>query len=190
VTINDHGGSSVRADPRVRSGRLRELGPLNWVVWRLISVGMRVPDAHLFGTLGRARGLFRGWLYYSAKLMPGGKLSSFEREIMILRIAHLRGSAYEFDYHTRIGRRAGVTPEVRERIRAGAQAPSWNDRERTLLSAVETLVRDRDIDDATWARLAEHYDPRALIEIVLRFAHYDGLATTVRVLRIPRDWQR
>jgi alkylhydroperoxidase family enzyme len=190
VTINDHGGSSVRADPRVRSGRLRELGPLNWVVWRLISVGMRVPDAHLFGTLGRARGLFRGWLYYSAKLMPGGKLSSFEREIMILRIAHLRGSAYEFDYHTRIGRGAGVTPAVRERIRAGAQAPSWNDRERTLLSAVEMLVRDRDIDDATWARLAEHYDPRALIEIVLRFAHYDGLATTVRVLRIPRDWQR
>jgi|GEM_PF-4345079 len=27
------------------------------------------------------------WLYYRGKLMPGGKLSSFERQIMILRIA-------------------------------------------------------------------------------------------------------
>jgi alkylhydroperoxidase family enzyme len=149
---------------------------------------MGVPDAQLFGTLGRARGLFRGWLYYSAKLMPGGKLSSFERETMILRIAHLRDSAYEFDYHTRIGRRAGVTPEIVDRVRTGADAPAWNDRERALLSAVDGLVHDKDLDDATWARLAEHYAPRQLIEIVLRTAHYDGLATTIRVLRIPRDW--
>jgi alkylhydroperoxidase family enzyme len=188
VTVSSQESKFVRADPRVRSGRIKELGPLNWVVWRLISAGMRVPDAHLFGTLGRARGLFRGWLYYSGKLMPGGKLSSFEREIMILRIAYLRDSAYELDYHTRIGRRVGVTPEVLESVRAGAQAPAWNDRQRTLLSAVEALAHDGDLDDATWTALAEHYDPRQLIEIVLRFAHYDGLATTIRVLRIPRDW--
>lgn len=87
---------------------------------------------------------------------------------MILRIAYLRDSAYELDYHTRIGRRVGVTAEVFERVRAGAQAPSWNDRQRTLL-AVEALAHDGDFDDATWARLAEHNDPRQLIEIVLRF---------------------
>jgi alkylhydroperoxidase family enzyme len=179
---------AVRVEPRVRSGRFKELGPFNWLVWRVISRGMGVSDAHLFGTLGRARGVFRGWLYYSATLMPGGKLSAFEREIMILRIAHLRESLYESDYHTRIGRRAGVSSDVLESVQAGAQAPLWNDRQRALLVTVDNLIRDKDIDDDTWAELARHYSTAALIEIVLRTVHYDGLATTIRVLRIPRDW--
>ncbi|NLU83100.1 carboxymuconolactone decarboxylase family protein [Rhodococcus sp. HNM0569] len=173
---------------RIRPGRLRALGPVNWVLWRVLSRGAGTTDAHLFSTLGRAKGLFRGWLFYSAHLMPGGRLSRFETELIILRVAHLRGSAYEFDHHTRLGRRAGVTDALRERVVAGPDTPGWSPREHALLGAVDRLVETKDLDDETWHALAEHLDERRLIEFCLLVTQYDGLATTIRTLRIERDF--
>ncbi|WP_378743292.1 carboxymuconolactone decarboxylase family protein [Nocardia brasiliensis] len=173
--------------PRISPGRLRELGPINWVVWQVLSKAAGTDDAHLFSTLGRTGGLFRGWLHYSGKLMPGGRLPRHESELVILRVAHLRGCEYEMDHHIRLGKRAGVTPEILDRLRTGPDAPGWSDKHRALLAAVDQLVRTRDLDDAHWASLAEHYDERSLIEIVLLVNQYEGLASTITALRIQRD---
>lgn len=177
-------------EPRIAPGGFRELGPLNWALCRVISLGAGTPDAHLFSTLGRTKGLFRGWLHFSAKLMPGGKLPRHETELAILRIAHLRSCAYEMDHHIRLGRRAGVTPEILERVLAGPTAPGWNDTHRALLTVVDQLVDTKAVDDKAWAELAQHYDERKLIEIVLLIAQYDGLATTIGALGIQRDAHR
>src|SRR5690606_36656564 len=121
------------------------------------------------------------------KLMPGGRLSRHESELVILRVAHLRACEYETDHHIRLGRRAGVTPEILDRIRTGPADPAWSDRHRALLAAVDQLVTTRDIDDANWSALAAHYDERRLIEIVLLINQYEGLAATITALRIRRD---
>ncbi len=173
--------------PRISPGRLRELGPLNWVVWQVLSRAAGTGDAHLFSTLGRTRGLFRGWLHYSGKLMPGGRLPRHESELVIIRVAHLRDCDYEMDHHIRLGKRAGVTAEILERLRTGPAAAGWSDKHRALLAAVDQLVQKRDLDDDTWTELASHYDERSLIEIVLLINQYDGLASTITALRIQRD---
>ena len=153
-----------------------------------LSIGAGAPDAHLFSTLGRAGGLFRGWLHYSGKLMPGGRLQRHESELVILRVAHLRDCGYEMDHHIRLGRRAGVTSEILDRLRSGPDAEGWNAKHRALLTAVDRFVATKDIDDDTWSALAEHYDERKLIEIVLLTTQYDGLATTIGTLRVARDF--
>ncbi|MEV0295587.1 carboxymuconolactone decarboxylase family protein [Nocardia sp. NPDC050710] len=175
------------SQPRISPGRLRELGPINWAVWQMLSRAAGTPDAHLFSTLGRTKGLFRGWLHYSGRLMPGGKLPRHESELVILRVAHLRECEYETDHHIRLGLRAGVTPEILERLRSGPSAPEWSAKHRALLTAVDRMVTTRDIDDATWSELAAHYDERCLIEIVLLINQYEGLAATITALRIQRD---
>lgn len=174
--------------PRIPPGRFKELGPVNWAVWRVLSTASRTPDAHLFSTLGRTGGLFRGWLHYSAKLMPGGRLPRHESELVIIRVAHLRECRYEMDHHERLGRRAGVTREILERILEGPGAPGWSDRHRALLTAVDEMVATKNITDGAWSALAAHYDDRRMIEIVLLITQYDGLATTIGVLRIDRDF--
>ncbi|MEC3919685.1 carboxymuconolactone decarboxylase family protein [Nocardia sp. CDC160] len=174
--------------PRIAPGRLRELGPVNWVVWQALSRAAGTNDAHLFSTLGRTGGLFRGWLHFSGRLMPGGSLPRYESELVILRVAHLRQCEYEMDHHIRLGRRAGVTAEILDRLREGGPtAAGWTDRERALLTAVDQLVTTRDLDDDTWQRLAAHYDERRLIEIVLLINQYEGLASTITALRIQTD---
>ncbi|MEU4316221.1 carboxymuconolactone decarboxylase family protein [Nocardia sp. NPDC024068] len=173
--------------PRITPGRLRELGPLNWAAWQVLSKASGTPDAQVFSTLGRSGRLFRGWLHFSGMLMPGGRLRRYETELVILRVAHLRDCEYETDHHIRLGKRAGITPETLDRIRTGAEADGWPDAHRALLAAVDQLVLTRDIDDDTWARLAAHYDERRLIEIVLLVNQYEGLAATITTLRIRRD---
>ncbi|WP_433563538.1 carboxymuconolactone decarboxylase family protein [Nocardia sp. CA-151230] len=177
----------VSTKPRIAPGRLRELGPVNWVVWQALSRAAGTEDAHLFSTLGRTGGLFRGWLHFSGRLMPGGKLPRYESELVILRVAHLRRCEYETDHHIRLGRRAGVTAEILDRLREGPAAAGWSAKERALLTAVDQLVTTRDLDDATWQSLAGHYDERRLIEIVLLTNQYEGLASTITALRIQTD---
>ncbi len=177
----------VSMKPRIAPGRLRELGPVNWVVWQALSRAAGTDDAHLFSTLGRTGGLFRGWLHFSGRLMPGGKLRRYESELVIIRVAHLRQCEYEMDHHIRLGRRAGVTAEILDRIKEGPAAAGWTAQERALLSAVDELVTTRDLDDATWQALAAHYDERHLIEIVLLTNQYEGLASTITALRIQTD---
>lgn len=177
----------VTTKPRIEPGRLRELGPVNWVAWQVLSRAAGTPDAHLFSTLGRTGGLFRGWLHFSGRLMPGGKLRRYETELVILRVAHLRDCEYETDHHVRLGKRAGVTREILARLREGPGAAGWSDKERALLTAVDQLVRTRDIDDAAWSALSTHYDEQRLIEIVLLTNQYEGLASTITTLRIQTD---
>lgn len=173
--------------PRVAPGRLRELGPLNWLFARAIAHGVRAPEAHLFSTLGRQRGVFRGWLHFSATLLFGS-LPRHETELVILRVAHLRQCHYELDHHRRLGRRAGVDDALQARVFEGPGAEGWSEAHCALLSVVDALVTTKDVDDATWQRLAISYDERQLVEIVLLVGQYDMLATTIGTLRIERDF--
>ncbi|MDG3009978.1 carboxymuconolactone decarboxylase family protein [Rhodococcus sp. D2-41] len=174
--------------PRINPGGLRELGLINWAYCRAAARVVGAPDAHIFSTFGRARGLFRGWLAFSAMLMPFGRISRHETELVILRVAHLRGCDYELDHHTRLAKRAGVTDELQQRVFAGPDASGWSPRHQALLSAVDMLVDKRDLDDDAWRDLAAHYDERQLIEFCLLVGQYDALATTLGTLRVQRDF--
>ncbi|MGV8873298.1 MAG: carboxymuconolactone decarboxylase family protein [Rhodococcus sp. (in: high G+C Gram-positive bacteria)] len=174
--------------PRIPSGTAKTLGPVNWVICKVIAKGAGVPDPHLFTTLGRTGGLFRAWLFYSGHLMPGGKISRKESEMVILRVAHLRESAYEMDHHIRLGRRAGIDRDLLALIMTGPDAPGLSTRYRTILTAVDELVATKTLADATWAELTTQFDERRLIEFILLVTQYDGLATTLGTLRVERDY--
>ncbi|MFT4200568.1 carboxymuconolactone decarboxylase family protein [Gordonia sp. (in: high G+C Gram-positive bacteria)] len=172
--------------PRIEPGGLRQLGLFNWAFSRAASKTQGVQDAHIFSTLGQSKGLFRGWLYYSARMMPFGKLSRKDTEMIIIRVAHLRSCDYEMDHHRKLGKRAGIDEAMIGRIIEGPDA-GWGDRERSMLLAVDEMVGSRDISDQTWAALARHLDNAELISFVLLISQYDSLATTLGVLRVQRD---
>lgn len=175
------------AAARIAPGSRREIGLVNqaicWVSGRV--TGANPPN--LFTTLGRNRGLFRGWMWYSSKLMPFGTLSRRETELMILRIAHLRGSEYEFAHHVRLGRRAGVTVDDVERVQSGPDVEGWSAREQAMVQAIDELSEARDLTDATWERLRGVLDERECVELVMLSGQYESLATTIAALRIQPD---
>jgi AhpD family alkylhydroperoxidase len=122
--------------------------------------------------------------------MPGGKLPRRETELVILRVAHLCGSEYEFEHHVRMGRKAGVVDEDIREITAAAVVDHWPEREAAILEAVDQLHSDRDLDDATWAALRRHLRERECIELLMLVGHYEMIATFLNALRVPQDSPR
>jgi AhpD family alkylhydroperoxidase len=172
---------------RIPSGRFRELGPVNWVMAKLAARQMRVPEMHLFTTLGQRQLLFWTWSMYSGRLLRG-RLPAIDTELVILRVAHLRSCEYELQHHRRMARNQGLDADMQAAILASPDAAEGlSSRQRALLTATDELVKDRTITDPTWQRLADHLDRRQLIEFCLLATQYDGLAATMSALAIPLD---
>jgi AhpD family alkylhydroperoxidase len=166
------------------------VGLLAWGFGRIAGRVAGTEPPNLFLTLGRHRGLFRGWLWFAGRLMPGGKLPRRDTELVILRVAHLRNCRYEFEHHSRLGRRAGVGDDEVARVVEGPAASGWTARETAILTAVDELHATGDLGEETWAALLEHLDERRLIELLLLFGQYDMLATLIAALRIQPDAPR
>jgi AhpD family alkylhydroperoxidase len=176
--------------PRITPGTRRDIGLIGWVVSAVSGRVSGTGPPHLFLTLGRHRRLFRGWLHFAGRLMPGGRLPRRDTELVILRVAHLRGCAYELEHHVHLAARAGLGAAEVERVLIGPDADGWSPREQALLVAVDQLVHQHDLTDAAWDALQAHLDERARIELVMLVGHYEMLATTISALRVQPDQRR
>jgi alkylhydroperoxidase family enzyme len=180
----------VSDGPRIRPGRFPEIGVLAWLLARGGGRLAGTAPMNLFLILGRHRRLFRGWLHFAGLLMPGGVLRRAESELVILRVAHRRGSEYEYRQHVRLGKRAGLADADIARVAEGPDADGWSPRVRAILAAVDELLEQRDISDAGWDELRRHLDEREAIEVVLLAGHYDMLAAAIAALRVPLEHKR
>jgi AhpD family alkylhydroperoxidase len=175
--------------PRIPPGGPDEIGRVNWAIARLLGVATGGPPPNVFTTLARHRRLFRPWLRFAGRLMPGGTLPRAESELVILRVARVTGSEYEWAQHVKLGRSAGLTDEEIERVRLGAEAPGWGARQALLLRAVDELHDHDRIGDALWSELAREYGETELIELCLLAGHYIMLAMTLNSLGVQVEPQ-
>jgi AhpD family alkylhydroperoxidase len=175
---------------RIAPGTRREIGLPAWVFSRGAGLVMRTQPPAIFTTLSRNRGLFWGWMHFAGRLMPFGRLSRKESELVILAVSGLADCAYERAHHTALGRRAGVTAADIAALDAGEERAEWTERERLLVAATRELHETKDLSDASWAQLAAVFDERELLEILLLTQHYEMLATVLGVLRLAPDAQR
>lgn len=182
--------ASPTSGPRVAPGDRAAVGWFTWLFSRVSGWVTGTAPPNLFLTLGRNRRLFRGWLRFAGRLMPGGRLPRRDTELVILRVAHVRGCSYEFEHHVRLGRRAGLSPGDIARVVEGPQAAGWTTRERALLQAADELLAQHDLSDGSWASLRAHVDEVRAIELVMLVGHYDMLATAINALRIQPDQAR
>ncbi|MEI7915287.1 MAG: carboxymuconolactone decarboxylase family protein [Mycobacteriaceae bacterium] len=173
---------------RVTPGGRSELGVINWTIARLAARQIRAPQMHLFTVLGQHRWLLRAFLPYSGLLLGGGTLSKRDKEVVILRVGRLRDSEYELQQHRRLGRSRGVDTELQEKIFTGPGADGLGERDRVLLAAVDELVIDRTLSDATFDALSSQLERRQVIEFCALAAHYDAIAAILSALRVPMDF--
>jgi AhpD family alkylhydroperoxidase len=174
---------------RIPAGTRAHTGTVNALIARVMGVtGGTDGPPQLFTTLGRHRRLFRPWLRFAGRLMPGGKLPRSDAELVILRVATLCDCAYEWAHHERIGRTAGLSEDDIRRARDGAGAPGWTERQAAILAAVDELHATRSLGDAAWQRLrAAGLSDTELIELPMLTGHYEMLAMTLNALRVPPD---
>jgi 4-carboxymuconolactone decarboxylase len=144
-------------------------------------------QANIAGGRGGARGelnfvrtlvqhpkLYGSWIPFAEQLVLGSSLPAREREILIIRTSERCGEKYEMAHHLVIARTLGLSDgEVEGARRGGAGLTQF---EHALLEAVDELVTEHCVSDATWAKLAERYTTPQLMEVVFTVANYSLMA--------------
>ena len=122
-------------------------------------------------------------------LLDKGSVSLRERELVILRTCAQCGAEYEWGVHvTAYGAKAQFTPQqVAATVHGGADAPEWSAGEKLLIRLCDALVRERDVDDALWAELAQVYDRAQLIELLMLAGFYQMVSCVVKAARIEHQ---
>lgn len=159
------------------------MGLVNWLICRVAGRATGTGPPNLFLTLARSRGLFRGWLWFAGRLMPGGTLPRRETELVILRVAHLRDCRYEFDHHVRLARRAasthGTSSVSRRAARPRMDAARGGAPHRHRPAPHRTGPRRRDL---IWLRAV--LTEAECVELTMLATHYEMLATVITALRV------
>ena len=94
------------------------------------------------------------------------KLTPRQRELIVLRVAWRYRSDHQWTHHVLSARKIGMVDAEFEALQQRAPAPVWNRADQAVISAVDQLCDDGQIDDATWAVLAETNDRRTLMDLL------------------------
>ena len=126
-------------------------------------------------------------------LLYATTITARQRELLVLRVATLRGSTYEWAQHAESAADAGITRSEVEQVRVDPAAASWSPVDAALLRAVDELVTTGCIADATWATLAAELDTQQLLDVVFTVGAYDLLAMALCTFETEldddlRDW--
>lgn len=141
---------------------------------------------NIFRSLAHHPDLLRRWLVFGSHVLAKTTLPDREREIVILRTGWRCGSDYEFGQHTVIGRGAGLTnDEIRRLAQPGVDG--WESGDATLVNAVDELVDDRTVSDATWEALCGSWSTQQIMDIVFAVGQYVLVSTALRTFGVERD---
>jgi len=149
--------------------------------------GDRPRGLNVLGTLAHHPALTRAYHTFNGHVLFATTLSERQRELLVLRVAAVRGSEYEWLQHVVLGRDVGLDGDDMARIAAGPGAEGWAALDAALVRAVDELLADAFIADDTWAALAAELDERQLMDLVFTVGAYDALAMALRSFRVPLD---
>ena len=184
------------------TARITPLPPKQWPPEMIDALAaLRPPDAlhpplrregrpkalNALGTLARYPALTRAFNTFNGHVLFSSTLSARQRELVVLRVAALRASDYEWAQHVVLGGDAGLEPDEIARIAAGPGVAGWSELDRAMLRAVDELVNDAKISDETWKALAARLDVHELMDVVFTVGCYDLLAMAFRSFGIELD---
>src|SRR4051794_1132630 len=139
---------------------------------------------NLLGTFARHPALTKAYHQFVAHLLYRTTLTLRQRELLILRVAAVRGADYEWGQHVVLALEVGLTREEIAAVRDGADQSRWDPTEAALLAATDQLVTDAQISDETWSALAAELTDQQLLDVVFTVGAYDLLAMALHAFRV------
>jgi alkylhydroperoxidase family enzyme len=146
-----------------------------------------VPPLMLFRTLARSPRIFAK--LFAGGLLDKGPLGLRQREIVIDRTTARLGCEYEWGVHIALfAERVGFKAEhVAATVAGPSDAVCWTPEEQALIALVDDLVDRRAIAQATWTRLATHFDEAQILEAIALVGYYHTISFLCVGLQLPLE---
>ncbi|HWU11833.1 MAG TPA: carboxymuconolactone decarboxylase family protein [Streptomyces sp.] len=105
------------------------------------------------------------------------------RELAVLRVAQLVGSAYEWSHHRPMAMKAGVSEAQIDALASWRSSDRFDADERPVLAAVDA-IHDLRLSDAEFTALEERLGRHGAVEIVVAVAQYEATARIIQALGV------
>jgi len=146
--------------------------------------GTGAPPLAILRTLARHEDLFERLRPLGSFLLGHGRLPSRVRELLILRTCARCGAESEWGVHA-----AAFSESVGldDATLAATVAPAPAGGDATLLGFVDELHDGGTVSDATWAALADRFEPEDLLEMLALVGFWHLLAFVENGARVARE---
>ena len=145
------------------------------------------PRMNLFRTMMHNTELMDHWRPFGDYVNASDSISARDKELLIMRLAWLYFSEYEWGAHYNVALGVGLSEEQIEQTKVGPQSPVWDDFDRAWLSAADELYEQAFVSDANWEVLKTRYSESELMHMFATVAHYHLVAMLTNTLGIERD---
>ncbi len=147
----------------------------------------RPKGLNALGTLAQYPELAQAFHTFNGHVLFASTLSLRQRELLVLRVATVRESTYEWEQHAVLAADVGLSADEITRIAEDPESAEWSLLERAMLKAVDELVVGGAITDATWQALAAELDVHQLMDLVFTVGAYEILAMAFRSFGVELD---
>ncbi|TMA09495.1 MAG: carboxymuconolactone decarboxylase family protein [Deltaproteobacteria bacterium] len=174
--------------PRVNR---EDLSPENQAVWDRIAAvraGMRQGTGGPYGVLIHVPALADRAAALEDYFRFNASLPEVDRELVILAAAREMGARYAWVRHEARARQVGVRAEAIETVRAHGSLERLTLHERLLVEIVHSLLRERKLTDAVFARALGELGRERLVETVALVGHYGLIGLVLNAFEVaPPD---
>lgn len=171
---------------RVNDPAIKRFIGHRWLI-ALARLVTRGRSYEIFRVVSINRRLLRPFLLFNLRLMPFGKLSRRQTELVILRVAAVCESRYEWRQHELIGRRASLTVAEIALIACDPAAGTFSHEDQVLLTATGELLSNHEVTDETWNVLREFLSPACVFELCMLVGNYAMLAGALNTFGVSLE---
>ncbi|MHB8687273.1 MAG: carboxymuconolactone decarboxylase family protein [Candidatus Dormibacteria bacterium] len=140
----------------------------------------------LYRTLAHSPRMLAAWASLAWPLRHETSIAGRLRELIVLRIAQLTQTPYQWAYHVHPGLSSGLSREQLKRLADWRRTDLFDDEERAVLAYAER-VADLTVDDATYEDVARLFSAEQVVELTMTAAFYSNVSRVLQALQIELD---
>jgi 4-carboxymuconolactone decarboxylase len=146
-----------------------------------------LPPLNIFRMLANAPANLKPFVEWGLSVLFRTELDPRDREIAILRVAHVTRSKYEWAQHATIARRVGVTDDEMAAIATKGPVTGLGADGNLLCRVADEITRDVRLSDDALAAILMRYGKRQAMELILNVSHFNMVSRILESTRVELE---
>lgn len=148
------------------------------------SRGIDIPN--LYKTLANSPRMLQAWIDLSWPLRHEPSSPRSLRELMIMRVAQLTNSTYEWCHHWAMAITHGVREKQLRELSHWQSSGEFTAQEKAALKYADAITA-MDVADETFEEIRRTFAPEVIVELTLTAAFYTTVARVLQALQIELE---
>ncbi len=119
-------------------------------------------------------------------LLTANSLPVKQRQIAIMRTAWICKCTYMWSSHLRTTQRCGLSTDMFDPVKNGAEDPYFSEFESTVIRATDELVHEKRISDESWQALSAQWGKQQLLDFMFTVGCYVMVAGVMNSAGVER----